>query len=134
MAIPFTCDCGATFKAKDSFAGREVTCRDCGRKLTVPGSGGDGNASAEPAKAAPRVTGAKKPKKKPKSGSAGPGKRNPYEGMTLEERIAARSADTEANRSRIAERRHPAAAGRRDERPAGHRLRRAGLHRPRQDR
>lgn len=103
MAIPFTCECGATFKAKDSFAGRQVTCRACGRKLTVPGAAAGEDESSEPANAAPRVTGVKKPKKKQKSDAPAKGKRNPYEGMTLEERIAARSADTEANRSRIAE-------------------------------
>lgn len=103
MAISFTCECGASFKAKDSFAGREVTCRECGRRVTVPGAGDEGGESPESAKAPPRVAGVKKPKKKQKSGSGAPGKRNPYEGMTLEERIAARNAETEANRSRIAE-------------------------------
>ncbi len=67
MSIPVTCECGATFSARDSFAGRAVTCRSCGATLTVPGEPAAPDLSVEPLKEAPRVVG-KKRKKKSASG------------------------------------------------------------------
>jgi hypothetical protein len=73
--------------AKDSFAGRTVTCRSCGGTLTVPGEPANLHPDVAPVKEAPRVVGKKK-KKKPSTG----GKRDSTAGQTLEARIAARSA------------------------------------------
>jgi hypothetical protein len=85
MSIPVTCECGATFNAKDSFAGRAVTCRSCGGTFTVPDEPAAPDLSVEPLKEAPRVVGKKRKKK------SASGKRDSSE-QTLEQRIAARSA------------------------------------------
>jgi hypothetical protein len=39
MAISFVCQCGAEFRVKDEFAGRQTKCRNCGRALTIPSPG-----------------------------------------------------------------------------------------------
>jgi hypothetical protein len=105
MAISFHCACGAKYKAKDSLAGKAITCKECGGTLTVPAAaletdaaGADAGEDDAPRIArtteAPRI-----PKgKKKKSAAASSGKRSSYEGMTLEERIAARQAESEAAR------------------------------------
>ena len=36
MAISVECPCGKSYRIKDSFAGRKVRCRDCGKVLEVP--------------------------------------------------------------------------------------------------
>lgn len=36
MAIPFRCDgCGRTYKAEEKFVGRTVSCKGCGRSITI---------------------------------------------------------------------------------------------------
>src|SRR5438132_8504721 len=37
MAIVITCQCGASFRAKDELAGKQVRCPKCERAITVPG-------------------------------------------------------------------------------------------------
>lgn len=91
MTISCECECGTTFKVSDNFAGREVRCRDCGAMITVAGE------MADEESVAGRSSGKKKAKKKSKSPVSA------TEGMTLEERIAARTVEDEANRSRLAE-------------------------------
>lgn len=39
MSISFVCECGAEYRVKDEFAGRQTKCRDCGRVLTIPSAG-----------------------------------------------------------------------------------------------
>jgi hypothetical protein len=37
MAIVITCQCGASFRAKDDLAGKQVKCPKCQAAITVPG-------------------------------------------------------------------------------------------------
>ncbi len=109
MAMSFQCACGAKLNAKDSLAGRTVACKGCGRPVTVPAASVGAVAPARsspdtedaphltPAPEAPRIAKGRKKKKSAASWS----KRSPYEGMTLEERIAARQAESEATRGRF---------------------------------
>jgi hypothetical protein len=106
FVVSVQCSCGAKYQAKDEKRGTTFKCQKCGAELTVPvsestPSAGDDDlyrlseeVAAEPIAAAPQP----KPRKK-KDGKAA----SPYEGMTLEQRIAARNAESEASRSRLAE-------------------------------
>jgi len=48
MSVRVTCQCGTSYELKDEFAGKLVTCPQCGRENRVPGAGVPMQVQADP--------------------------------------------------------------------------------------